>query len=337
MRLLLDLSIISLVFWAVGIGFLPVEDHRFFDSRNLISNDALSVIGMIPIIMFATGAVSGAILERTRIAPLLVFSAISSIVFPICFQFGQKYGYVGAEISIAPLYGGAAALLAARLAGPRKGKYNRDLSVNFIPGHNVLFQMLGVLMFFVGLIVISRSPMGMVLATSAATLTSSLLGKLKFGKVDTGLTLAGMAGGICCSTAGFQEAWIGALTGAIAGVLIPLILIQIEIRFRIDDVAASSATHLVGGLLGAIVAILQAQFGPHDPNFSLVKNLLFVLFVIAAGAAVSFAVFNIFAKIGKLRVSESAEFDGTDLSELDLNAYPDFQQTMIKSYHLREV
>jgi ammonia channel protein AmtB len=38
----------------------------------------------------------------------------------------------------------------------------------------------------------------------------------------------------------------------------------------------------------------------------------------------------------KLRVSEAAEYDGLDLAEHDQNAYPDFQQTMIKSYHLRE-
>ena len=37
-----------------------------------------------------------------------------------------------------------------------------------------------------------------------------------------------------------------------------------------------------------------------------------------------------------LRLSEDAEYDGTDLAENDLNAYPDFQQTMIKSYHMRE-
>jgi len=37
-----------------------------------------------------------------------------------------------------------------------------------------------------------------------------------------------------------------------------------------------------------------------------------------------------------LRLSEDSEFDGIDLAEHDLNAYPDFQQTMIKSYHMRE-
>ncbi|HZZ41744.1 MAG TPA: hypothetical protein VFE58_02300, partial [Tepidisphaeraceae bacterium] len=40
--------------------------------------------------------------------------------------------------------------------------------------------------------------------------------------------------------------------------------------------------------------------------------------------------------VTKLRVSEADEYEGMDLAEHDLNGYPDFQQTMIKSYHLRE-
>jgi len=38
-----------------------------------------------------------------------------------------------------------------------------------------------------------------------------------------------------------------------------------------------------------------------------------------------------------LRAKEADEFDGLDLAEHDIGAYPDFQQNTIKSYHLREV
>jgi len=40
--------------------------------------------------------------------------------------------------------------------------------------------------------------------------------------------------------------------------------------------------------------------------------------------------------VTQLRLSDAEEYDGIDLVEHDLNSYPDFQQTMIKSYHLRE-
>ena len=38
-----------------------------------------------------------------------------------------------------------------------------------------------------------------------------------------------------------------------------------------------------------------------------------------------------------LRVSAQEEIEGLDLGEHDMSAYPDFQQTYIKSYHAREL
>ena len=56
----------------------------------------------------------------------------------------------------------------------------------------------------------------------------------------------------------------------------------------------------------------------------------------ALSLALSLAAFALLKRIVGLRLSDGAEWDGVDLAEHDLNAYPDFQQTMIKSYHLRE-
>jgi ammonia channel protein AmtB len=39
---------------------------------------------------------------------------------------------------------------------------------------------------------------------------------------------------------------------------------------------------------------------------------------------------------GPLRRREEEAFEGLDLAEHDVNAYPDFQQNLIRSYHLRE-
>ena len=61
------------------------------------------------------------------------------------------------------------------------------------------------------------------------------------------------------------------------------------------------------------------------------------LVVIAALATiVALAALAALKAAAGLRSKEADEFDGLDLAEHDLNAYPDFQQTMIKSYHLRE-
>jgi len=53
-------------------------------------------------------------------------------------------------------------------------------------------------------------------------------------------------------------------------------------------------------------------------------------------AALAGALFAALRATVGLRVKEADEYDGLDLAEHDIGAYPDFQQTMIKSYHLRE-
>ena len=66
-------------------------------------------------------------------------------------------------------------------------------------------------------------------------------------------------------------------------------------------------------------------------------NVLGACAIAALAAGLSFATWTLLKRGMKLRASEAEEFDGLDLAEHDLAAYPDFQQTMIKSYHLREV
>jgi Amt family ammonium transporter len=58
--------------------------------------------------------------------------------------------------------------------------------------------------------------------------------------------------------------------------------------------------------------------------------------VVALAAALSLALFAALRATIGLRLREADEYDGLDLAEHDIGAYPDFQQTMIKSYHLRE-
>jgi ammonia channel protein AmtB len=53
--------------------------------------------------------------------------------------------------------------------------------------------------------------------------------------------------------------------------------------------------------------------------------------------ALASAIWVLLKQVTKIRASEADEFDGLDLAEHDIGAYPDFQQNTIKSYHLREV
>jgi len=107
--------------------------------------------------------------------------------------------------------------------------------------------------------------------------------------------------------------------------------------WKIDDPAGGVAIHLIGGAWGVIAVGFFAPsrgWGDWARQVGVQALGLVVLAAIAFVAAI--ALFIALRKTIGLRLKEEAEYDGADLAEHDLNAYPDFQQTMIKSYHLRE-
>ena len=112
---------------------------------------------------------------------------------------------------------------------------------------------------------------------------------------------------------------------------------MLDLRFKIVDPTGGIAIHAIGGAWGTIAV---AVFMPGASLAVRAKQIgiqciglvsIAALALVAAGA-----LFVLLRATVGLRVSEDAEYDGMDLAEHDLNAYPDFQQTMIKSYHLRE-
>ena len=68
----------------------------------------------------------------------------------------------------------------------------------------------------------------------------------------------------------------------------------------------------------------------------LFRSTLGLLVIAALALGLGLALMHVLARVMKLRVKEADEFDGLDLADHDVGAYPDFQQTTIKSYHLRE-
>lgn len=350
MRLLLDLAIISLAVWAIGGSLLGLNsEKRFFDGDELfgISSSNFPIPILVPFILVISGALHGAIGERTKLAPPLVIAGITGgILFPLVLQllsnvaprFGIAVPREGA-VALAAAMGGAMAIVGALVAGGRKGKFNRDLSVNFVPSHNVMLQLVGVLLFGVAVSVLIGNGANTLLGLSAAVLASAAFGRFRFGKIDTNLVLAGTIGGLFATSGGVQSlpTYVAVIAGTLAGVVVPWAVIQLELKLRIDDLAGTGPSHLVGAVIGLIAGGLLRSGTMSERMTTLTGHLLMLSVAVAAAALLAWAVFFAFRRSNLLRVSDTAEFDGADLTELDLNAYPDFQQTMIKSHHLREL
>lgn len=348
MRLLIDFAVVTLALWAIGAAFVPpFGSSDFITFSHLFGIDPQSQVafGLLPMLIIATGAVHGAVAERSRIAPVLIVSGLlAAIVVPVINSLSVSvtlsdqipFRIVDNGVGLAAVIGGAVALVAALLVGPRKGKFNRDLSCNFVPGHNVSFQLFGVMVLAIAFSVAGSG--AAILGASAALLAGALFGRLRFGKVDTGLTIGSTLAGLIAASAAGGPTWGAVLIGLIAGAIAPWVVIFVETRLRIDDVTGSITSHLLGGMLGLIAAALLRGGAPFGQRLgSLGANLALAFVSAGVVTAVAWGVFSVCRKRGTVRMTEGAEFDGADLSELDLNAYPDFQQTTIKSYHLREL
>lgn len=363
LRVFADFSFSTLSVWAVGAAILLQSSNAVFgvDAKLLFfaKGGSGSLFFLVTVVLVGTGIVGGAVAERARFFPICAASVLmAALVIPV----GANWSWFGwlARRGFIDVGGGtwlhlSAALCAAAgayMVGPRTGKYHHDGSASMIPGHNLPLAGIGVAAMLAGwapylvgcvLFVHLESSTGAaaaatLLAGAAGGLGGLLYGHYRYGKPDVILTLFGLLGGLvsAASGAGHLGAPASVLVGAVAGVLVPMSAVWIDLIGRIDDPVGVIAVHGVGGLWGT----LAAGFLLHgSATHRLAQTGIQLLGIVAIGGlslVLSLGLFIVLKSTGRLRVSEADEFDGLDLAEHDIGAYPDFQQNTIKSYHLRE-
>ncbi len=365
MKNVMDLCIGSVMFWAVGYGIMygsdvilsgffrsspPEQGYFFFTATNWH-------ILFFQTVFCATAAtiVSGAIAERTKFSTYLIFSAVlTTLIYPIAGSWHwtfddnawlYKAGFIDfAGSSVVHAVGGSAALVAAILVGPRIGKY-KDGKVNAIPGHNMMYGALGVLILWLGwfgfnggsqllwggdnTVVVGSVIINTNLAAAIGAIAAMSLTWIKYGKPDISMTLNGALAGLVGITAGCANvnAWGALAIGLICGIMVVLSIEFIDKKLKIDDPVGAISVHGVCGFIGTVLVGF----------FSLEKGLLFgggakLLLVQTYGslsyilwsALASFIVLFILKKTIGLRVSKEEEMDGLDIHEHDSSAYPEF-------------
>ncbi|HSI36881.1 MAG: ammonium transporter [Phycisphaerae bacterium] len=358
-RHLADLCVAVLAFWAVGMA-IQFAGNRFLglEPRLLVGWDGVMSTLAFPGVagvLIATAIVPGVLAERARFWPALWTGvALAAIVVPISRAWTMHTGFLG-DMGIPDVLGAisfhwagaVAAAVGAVFVGARTGKFNRDGSSTAIPGHSVPLAGAGLFLLVVGFVLFGVSGVGglgaaksLLLAAAAGGLAAVIFSQLRYYKPDLQLTAAGVLGALVAASAGAGAlSSVGAVvTGALAGVLVPLAILVLDVRFRIDDPSGGIAVHGIGAAIGALTAPLLAQAGTFaDRAKSLGAAALGLVLIGALAAGVSVLLWTLLKRTTPLRVKEHDEFDGLDLAEHDVGAYPDFQQNTIKSYHLREV
>ncbi|HEY7116269.1 MAG TPA: hypothetical protein VH475_06775 [Tepidisphaeraceae bacterium] len=362
LRQVCDACVAILAFWVVGWA-ITVSGGRVFGLQwralfGIGENYSLVWLQIVAMVLIATGIVPGVLAERARFWPTLASSALlGALIIPIAiiWTFGDgwlhrigDHDYGGAGWLHLP--GACCAAVGAFVVGPRSGKFNRDGSSTAIPGHSVPLAGIGVVVLFAGFFVFltglsngidyGRVASNVFLAAAAGGLAAVVMSQIRYYKPDVHLTFAGMLGGIVAISAG-ANGMIGlsaVIIGAVAGLVVPLAILLLDVKFRLDDPSGNVAVHGVGAIWGLVATPLFVRgLSAGDRVKILGVHVLAIVAIAALAIALSFAMWVVLKRTTRIRASEADEFDGLDLAEHDIGAYPDFQQTMIKSYHLREV
>ena len=367
MRGVADLCVATLAFWAVGAAVLLQQHNRVFgfDAGMLLgwSGERRQLFVYAAAILLATGVVGGTLAERSRFFPLCAASVLlAALVVPVAGHWAwhgwlRGLGFTDpAGASVLHVGAGMCAAVGAIVTGPRTGKYNRDRSANMIPGHNVPLAAVGALLMLVawfpyvigcGILHPANSllsvrqlpdPMNLLVAAAAGGAAAMVLGYSRYRKADIVLTLAGLLGGLVAVSAadhrlGSPSAFV---IGLIAGLLVPLSAVALDLVGHVDDPTSGVAIHSVAGAWGTLAVAIFSPGSFAERLKALGVQALGLVAIVALSAGLSLALFAVMKATVGLRLKEADEYDGLDLAEHDIGAYPDFQQTMIKSYHLRE-
>ena len=298
----------------------------------------------------AMSIVSGAVAERMKLFAFLAFAVVmTGFIYPMegswtwggnpvfgMYTLGDLGFLDFAGSGIVHMAGAAAALAGVILVGARKGKYGPNGEVNAIPGANLPLATLGTFILWLGWFgfnggsvlatasVDSANAVAVVfmntnLAAAGGCIGALIVAKLLFGKADLTMALNGCLAGLVAITAGpdTPSALQATIFGALGGLLVVFSITTLD-KLKIDDPVGAISVHGVVGLLGLLLVPVTNDGASFSGQIIGALTIFGWVFVTSA-----IAFFVIKMVIG-LRVSEEEEYEGVDVSECGMEAYPEF-------------
>ena len=298
----------------------------------------------------AMSIVSGAVAERMKLFAFLAFAVVmTGFIYPMegswtwggnpvfgMYTLGDLGFLDFAGSGIVHMAGAAAALAGVILVGARKGKYGPNGEVNAIPGANLPLATLGTFILWLGWFgfnggsvlatasVDSANAVAVVfmntnLAAAGGCIAALLVAKTLFGKADLTMALNGCLAGLVAITAGpdTPSALQASIFGAVGGALVVFSITTLD-KLKIDDPVGAISVHGVVGLLGLLLVPLT------NDGASFSGQIIGALTIFGWVFAASLVVFFVIKLVMGLRVSDEEEYEGSDLSECGMEAYPEF-------------
>jgi Amt family ammonium transporter len=289
--------------------------------------------------------VSGTLAERIKLWPFLIFIILlTAIIYPVQASWKWGGGFLDnmgfldfAGSTVVHSVGGWAALTGAIILGPRIGKYENN-KVTPILGSNLPLATLGTFILWLGwfgfnggsqlamgsvgdIADISRIFVNTNAAAAAGAIAALIATQLLYKKPDLTMILNGTLAGLVAITAEPLTPSVGSATiiGLVGG-LIVVFGVPILDRLKVDDVVGAIPVHLFAGIWGTIAVV----FTNTEANL---LTQIYSIIIIGLSTIISTTILWIILKrITGIRVSEENEIRGLDLSELGIEAYPEFSK-----------
>ena len=378
-------GVCSIVYWAVGFGLAFGDGNQIIGTSGFFPGvDDLLAIGESPFTFFGTFAaipagagylfevafagvalaiVWGAMAERTKLWVYFAFGVVFTLIYSVVSHWiWNTEGWLFARgmqdfagSTVVHYQGALAALAGALILGPRIGKFGADGKPNAIPGHNMTFAVVGVIILWFGwfgfnpgstLGVFTGDRIGyfgyVALTTNLAAAAGALAGVIfswrLLKKPDVSMILNGAIAALVAVTAasGFVAPWAAIVIGFVAGSIAVGGILLVE-RLRIDDPVGAVAVHGMAGVWGTIATGIFAvpalaenlATGPgglvYTGSFDQLGTQLLGLAAVGAFTfTLSFAALWTMNAIWGIRVEPEVETMGLDVSEHGMWGYPEF-------------
>jgi Amt family ammonium transporter len=371
MKNLMDFSIGTPVYWLVGFGIMFAGSGKFIGGLDFMVrgnyDDTFPTMAFLifQTVFCATAAtiVSGAMAERTKFSAYCIYSLIiSAFVYPVSGHWIWGGGWLSdlgfhdfAGSTAVHMVGGVAALVGAKIVGPRIGKYSEKGESRAIPGHSLTLGALGVFILWfcwfgfnggsttsmTGDNIASAASIFVTtnLAAATAAVFTMIITWMRYKKPDVSMTLNGALAGLVAITAGCDAVSpFGAfIIGIIAAIVIVFGIEFVDKVLKVDDPVGAIGVHGIAGALGTILTGIFALPGSNQDDPALFGlayggglkmvgiQALGVVSVMAWVAVTMSIVFTIIKKTMGLRVSHKEEIAGLDITEHNIeSSYADF-------------
>ena len=333
---------------AVLADFAAREDG--FEGGSIYSG-ASDFFFQVVFVATAMSIVSGAVAERMKLWSFLAFAVVmTGIIYPMegswtwggasvfgMYSLGDDFGFSDfAGSGIVHMAGAAAALAGVLLLGARKGKYGANGQVNAIPGANLPLATLGTFILWMGWFgfnggsvlklgdIANANAVAVVFtntnaAAAGGLIAALMLARILFKKADLTMALNGALAGLVAITAepSTPTPFEATIIGAIGGLIVVMSILALD-KMKIDDPVGAISVHGVVGLFGLLVV-------PFTNDGATVGGQLMgalTIFVWVFGA--SLVTWAIIKAVMGIRVTEEEEYEGVDIAECGMEAYPEF-------------